>query len=427
MKKKVIFIHHGSVPGGAPTSLRNTLIELKNHNAYDIEIFCFYSSMLSYFRETNLPVTTLGVPPPQVIGRILIGYARFVPITFYCLIKEIFSFHYYFKLYRYLKNKSPDLIHLNSSVLVIVAIIAKFCKIPLVWHIRENPKNYIFGFNKVFAGWLIRNLANQVVCISELEAKSFGFDTLNNANIIYNSVDFRSFHSEAKSDGQFSKELLNIPKDAFLLATLGGCSPHKGIDQLLEMMPYLDSHIHLLVAGSVLTPLESANSYRIHKIIWCLEDLLIRCKVRDRRLWFYDDRVRYLISKLGPSFSQVHLLDNVDDVVPLLDSIDLLLFAGTFPHFPRPVYEAWTMCKPVLVLDVDGIRNHIDRNVDGLVAPVYDPLAIAKIVNESAKNNNLKKLGIRGRIKAESHFSVTLNTEKLISVYNRIPGMNSCI
>ena len=46
----------------------------------------------------------------------------------------------------------------------------------------------------------------------------------------------------------------------FLLATLGGCSPHKGIDQLLEMMPYLDSHIHLLVAGSVLTPLESANS-----------------------------------------------------------------------------------------------------------------------------------------------------------------------
>ena len=63
------------------------------------------------------------------------------------------------------------------------------------------------------------------------------------------------------------------------------------------------------------------------------------------------------------------------------------------------------MCKPVLVLDVDGIRNHIDRNVDGLVAPVYDPLAIAKIVNESAKNNNLKKLGIRGRIE-KSRFSL---------------------
>jgi glycosyltransferase involved in cell wall biosynthesis len=45
----------------------------------------------------------------------------------------------------------------------------------------------------------------------------------------------------------------------------------------------------------------------------------------------------------------------------------VLAFAGTLPHFPRPVYEAGLMKKAVVVFDMQGITENVEDGVTGLV------------------------------------------------------------
>ncbi len=146
-----------------------------------------------------------------IVGRVFIGYANILNYrTFiYFFLEILISPIIIYKQVKVLKKENPNIIHLNSSILFLTAISAKILKIPIVWHVREVLIGGRYNLKKKFVGYLIRKLANQVICISEIEASSLGNNSFNNVNVVYNFIDFSKFTS-IKKDINKVKEKYNL-------------------------------------------------------------------------------------------------------------------------------------------------------------------------------------------------------------------------
>lgn len=416
--KKILYIHHGQVTGGAPTSLRNMLLGLRRAGFSKIKVLCLFPSMREYFSNYGFDTDVMLKTPPQIIGRFLIGYYQIGLLFFYAFIREFLAFGYYANLFIKIRNERPYVVHLNSSILLIPACIVKLLKVKLVWHVREHLQGGKWNLKKWFAGWLIRRIADQVICISEAEQKSLGSNTYKNVHVVYNFIDFSRFLPDRQRSIAY-KDLLGLKESNFVVLSLGGVSVHKGVDQLLEALPNSPENIRLLVAGTALRknmrPVNPAL-----KCGWVLEDIAIRFGCKSRRTWAYERRVEYIYMKLGAFQQRVQFIGVLDDVVPLIDICDLLVFAGTMPHFPRPVFEAWAMSKPVLVLKMSGISDHIKDGVNGFVNEMYQPKMLSEKLNKISAMKTLGTIGCEGQKKALELFSQERNVREIIQIYSHL-------
>ena len=146
---KILYIQHASEFGGSVVSLKNQLLELKKSYKnikitillvkYNENIMNYYESFgfetvyfekIHTFEHTTAKYYNLYNPFDLLL---FIIQAIYMPISIYRSIKSIIKVN-------------PDIVHLNSSVLIPSAIAVKLLNKKLVWHIRENP---YFGFLKI--------------------------------------------------------------------------------------------------------------------------------------------------------------------------------------------------------------------------------------------------------------------------------------
>ena len=114
-----------------------------------------------------------------------------------------------------------DLVHLNSAVpfCKYVGIAARLRRIPVIWHIREDP-----GSRRVrrLKKW-VRVLADRVFVVSsELERFFDGFPVVK----VFNGVDVDRFRPDLKGDG--FRERFHIPAEAFVFGIVGTIEERKG-------------------------------------------------------------------------------------------------------------------------------------------------------------------------------------------------------
>ncbi|MBI4680017.1 MAG: glycosyltransferase, partial [Nitrospirae bacterium] len=178
---KILYIHHGRVLGGAPTSLLFTIQGLKKISDCDVKVLCVFDDMKEFFRKgAGIEVGEIN-DPCLILGRVLIGWASIYNITtLKQLLREVFNLKKSIHLQiETLRKEKPDIVHLNSSILFTTAIAAYKLKIPVVWHVREILYGKRFNLRKVFSGYLIRKYADRVIAIDNAEAKSLGRDKFN--------------------------------------------------------------------------------------------------------------------------------------------------------------------------------------------------------------------------------------------------------
>ena len=415
---KILFVHHGSVPGGAPTSLRNMIAGLRKEDDLRIKVFCIYKSMIPFFREIKGVYVKKYHKAATISGKVFIGLAKIVNIrtmiaTFFELLVVPITIH---KEKVILKKERPCIVHLNSSILWSTAIAAKACNIPLVWHVRETFTGGRYNFRRILYAWFLKKMADQVICISPSEEKSINGLNADNVSVIYNSIDFLKFQKEKYDTGK-ERERLNIPEDAFVILSLGGLSFRKGAFQLIEAMQYLDGRFYLVIAGAD-RPKERRIG-RVKKMAFALENIIVRSGIKKYYSWLYNDRVNYALEVSGGS--RVRFAGILDDIVPALNICDLLAFAGTTPHFGRPVFEAWAMKKPVVVFDTEVMRSEIENEVDGVIVRAHTGKALADAVFDLSQNpEKRKKMGEKGYKKALERFSLEKNTKKIIGIYEKV-------
>lgn len=407
---KILFIHHGQIVGGAPTSLKNTTLGLKKEGFTNLKILCTYPDMKIFF-EKEAGVETGDIYSPYLsVGRVFVGLSSLSSLRTFIyfwleLLKAPFIIKRQMKTFR---QEKPDIIHLNSSILFIVAISAKLARVPLVWHVREILIGSKWNLRKKFAGWFIRKLADEVVCISEVEARSLGKDSLGNVKVVYNFVDFTKFICSDRELAEIKQKYNPENKKAYV--SLGGVSFRKGTVEIIELAKNMPNKL-FLIAGTYLIKNDYGTTNRfLISFVHRLEDMLKKYELKKIYSWYYTQRVEFLYFKYN--LKNIHFVGKLDNVVPLISICDGLIFAGCTPHFPRPVYEAWALKKPVVVFDMKGISDNITDGIDGVICRDNSVDGL----QEGIVKLNLT-MGEKGYKKAISKFDMEKNIRKIISIY----------
>jgi glycosyltransferase involved in cell wall biosynthesis len=366
------------------------------------------------FFEKEACVETGDIYSPYlIIGRVFVGLSILLNLrTFIYFFMELFKAPITIKKQiETLKLEKPDIIHLNSSILFFVAISTKIAKIPLVWHVREVVIGSKWNLRKRFAGWFIRKLADEVICISEVEAKSLGQDTFNNANVVYNFIDLAKFNCSKDVIERIKKEYNQNNKNFFF--SLGGVSFRKGTIEIIQTAKELKDDL-FLIAGS--SPTQNKYSLlkkllitAIHKI----EDLLKSLDLKKIYSWYYNQRVEFMFYDLN--LENLKFVGKLDNVAPIISICDGLIFAGCTPHFPRPVYEAWALKKPVVVFKMEGISENIFDGMDGVICKSNDSIGLREALLQIENN-----MGEKGYEKAIEKFNMEKNVKKIIEIYERV-------
>ncbi|MDH3375774.1 MAG: glycosyltransferase family 4 protein [Gammaproteobacteria bacterium] len=414
MIKKILFVHHGSMVGGAPVSLRNTVAGLREEGFDRLQILCAFPQMKPFFQqEQGVDVGDI-YSPYLTLGRVFVGLARLTsPRTFMNFFREILSAPWIIRRQvQTLKREQPDVVHLNSSILFLAAVSAKLAGIPLVWHVREVLIGGRWNLRRIFTSWFIRRVANVVICISETEAKSLGSsDAERKVRVIYNFIDIESFR-DSSGDAMLERQKYGIGDEKVVLS-LGGVSFRKGTVELIQAADQMKK-VKFLIAGHS-PPTIKQNWLRLQLIylIHWVEDLLLRVEWKQIYSWHYEHRVAlFMATKPHPN---LRLLGKVDQVAPLINLCDVLIFAGCTPHFPRPVYEAWSLKKPVVVFDVQGVRENVTDGVDGVICDRNDAAGLLRALSKVKVG-----MGEAGYRKSVEKFERKKNVKKIVSVYHQL-------
>src|SRR4029078_11970517 len=89
------------------------------------------------------------------------------------------------RLARFISKEGVEIVHSNTSAVIVGAIAAVMARVPHVWHVREiisRPKFLSQGMK-----WLIPKLSTRVVCISEPVRKHLHPDS-KKGSVIYDGI-----------------------------------------------------------------------------------------------------------------------------------------------------------------------------------------------------------------------------------------------
>lgn len=376
-KNKILFIHHLSVVGGATKSLFD-LVHYVKLNGYDPSVL-FYGKQgnaFSWFKKNKIKCYNFenGKTFQHANGAYIPILQKRPYRVFTIFLKAIFSIRETKDL---ISKINPDLVYLNTSLLFPAAIASKLLNIRVVWHIREQLHDGVFGLRNFFLRKCFTNFSDKLICISKTNAKKIRAKC---CNVIYNSTD----HDMVFKSNKISmiKKRYNI-KDQKVILFLGGNVKSKGADILFKAISKLalkNPNFILLVVGKF--SIDKMQSNRIEK------------------------RVINIVRKNKIILENVRFTGVLEDVRDVLQISDILVWPAKTSHFARPIIEAMMTQTLVVASDFESTREIIENGNTGfLVKPDY--LSFFNCLNEILSKNNF-------------HEEITFNAkEKAISLFHK--------
>jgi glycosyltransferase involved in cell wall biosynthesis len=421
--KKVLFIHHGGIAGGAPLSLLYTALGVAKHG-YIPEVALLSPSKALHALYNNHGIKTHEVPYIPFF----IVWTGHSPKTFSKSARQdvVNAVQKWRKsqqyMYQFLINHHFDLVHLNSAALSNVAQLLLRKNIPFVWHVREQGPSHK-GLRFMF----IRNLlaaSPHVIFLSQAERKSWGFDT--HGTVINNFIDFKQFNHTENARSNVYRESLGLKQDDFVILFLGGLKPHKGTEVLIQAVAILISkypNIKILMPDSakrvaVASPLVKPP----HIIRKLIRGLVFRVRRGFSREFDYAGHVESLIEKMNLTKYCVRLPFDPNSI-PFFASSDVVVFPATEPHFARPIVEAAAMKKPAIASDFPVMRELVEDSKTGYLFPPGDAIEFAKRIELLINSPDLRRsMGEAALINAKGQFDSDIQTAKVIKVYEAALG-----
>lgn len=301
-----------------------------------------------------------------------------------------------------LADVKPDLVHLNSLVLVGSAKACKEGNVPFVWHVREHPVNGLLGIRKKWVCGQLANLASKVIFICQADQNAWKAPA--NSEVVYNFVDFDMFNT-ANTDVNQS--------NSFTILFLGGVNRIKGTLTTLKALHKVNSegskiHTKMIFAGGVYETPNSTFYKMASRILWLF------------RLGTYTQQIERLIIKLD---LEKHLIrvPYTNDVATLFAKSDCVVFPSIRPHFARPIIEAGAMRLPVIGSDLDSVRELIDEGVNGFLCKPLDFKCLSSKLAVLRDDKKLRqKFGEKGYSFSLEKFNQTSNIAQIIKIYQAL-------
>jgi len=108
----------------------------------------------------------------------------------------------------------------------------------------------------------------------------------------------------------------------------------------------------------------------------------------------------------------------VQNVLPMLHSLDILVCTSHEEVFPISILEAMSVGLPIVATNVNGIPEAIEHNESGLLVEPFSPEQLASAVERLKQNTSeMSRLGSNARERVVQHFSKSAFNQKLRRVY----------
>ncbi len=258
------------------------------------------------------------------------------------------------KLYKYLKNEKPFIVHTHTPKAGIVGMLASYlAKVPNRLHtVAGMPLMEATGFKRKILNF-VEKLTYR--CATKVYPNSFGlqqiiidegFTTTNKLKVIANGssngIDTTYFNPKVYSESTNNnlKKSLGITKKDFVFIFVGRIVGDKGINELISAFTSLlndNSNIKLLLVGPLETDLDPLKAQTIQQI------------------------------NNNPKIIPVGYQQ---DVRPYFAIADVLVFPSYREGFPNVVMQAGAMGLPSIVSDINGCNEIILEGKNGFIVPV---------------------------------------------------------
>ena len=234
----------------------------------------------------------------------------------------------------------------------------------------------------------------RVIAVSEAVARALSAQAIFPArkiSVVTNGVNTRRFDA---SENAFSREMFrrraSVEPEERLVGMLGEIKPLKGQEEFLRAAALIARRVadaRFIIAGCDTSP-TGAHRARIERLITELD--------------------------LG---GRAHLTGWLDDVAPLLASLDIFVSASHTESFGLTIVEAMASGVAVVATATEGAREIIEDGVTGVLVPVGDVEALASVIVSLLEDApERRRIGARAREAARERFSL----DRMVDATERI-------
>lgn len=397
MSSKVLFIHHGGNIGGAPISMLQLAAALDRQHFTPQVIFTQSGPILESARDLGMPVQVVNL-------RSAFFYGAHVPIR----LRMLVPFLTYFwptvrNTERIIRHEQPDLVHLNTIVLIPVAIGVKRAGVPLVWHVREVP-----GPNPWLRRWQIGSISRLADCVVANSAYvQQAFPSSTHVRVIHNALDLSRFRIDEGNARSHVRTELGLPATAPVVLMIGSVQAVKGHYLLVEaarriVLDHPDIRF-IIVAGGVGSSYVRSWRGQAKSLLGLPLDNVARMQRQ--------------IQKAGLSEHFV-FTGYRNDIPELLAASEVVIFLPQAAEgFGRPLIEAMAAGRPVIATDIGPSREILGEGT-GLLVPAGETDALAQALTVLLSDPVLRqRMGVEGKERVVRHFRMEQHIAKITEIY----------
>jgi glycosyltransferase involved in cell wall biosynthesis len=397
-RQTILFVHSGGEIGGAPVSMLQLAASLPEDRYRSLAVFSEAGPILDFAGATGVRVVPL---------RSAFFYSAHVPLRLRMLVRFVVHFWSSVRVFRaLLDDVRPDVVHLNTSVLIPCAVAARQRGVPVVWHVREVP-----GPSRWLRRWhtgVIRRLADRIIATSHFVAQALGEGE--GVEVIHNAVDLAGFAIDAGAARRRVRTALGMPEEAPVVGMIGSVQETKGHALLLQAAPAVAAALpevrFLIVAGGGSPQYARSARGRVKRLLGLPLDNLE---------WLRRQVARYGLER------HFVFAGSRADIPQVMAAIDVLAFLPQAPEgFGRPLIEAMAMGRPVVTCDVGPSREIMGEGT-GVLVPPADPRALAAALLELLSDPGRRAaLGRCGHQRVTGHFTLDRHLRAIEAVYRHV-------
>jgi glycosyltransferase involved in cell wall biosynthesis len=279
-----------------------------------------------------------------------------------------------------------DIVHVNSAVPFskYLGIAARWRRLPVVWHIREDPHGKRVRRLKKW----VRLLSTKIVVITTQQEEAFR--STGKATKIRNGVDTVRFSPHV--DGRKFREFFEIPGDVFVFGIIGSIEENKGTMNFMEAAR--------LLANSFAEAFFAVVGGGLPEDVQRLRDLVEK-----------DPLLRARTRITGP----------LTAMPEVLGGLDVLVVASHWESFPRVLIESMACGKPAVAPAVGEIPRIMDSEKTGFLIPDNSVSALHQAMERCLlERGALGQMGRAAMEKARAEFSIERHVREMQAIYEEV-------
>lgn len=394
MTIRVLYLHPSPAFGGASKSL----IELYKgfpEGTVKATVICPHGEAAIHFQTVGMEVIEcMGLSQWDTTR-----YGHYRGLRWLIVIRELsLLVPTLMVLYRTLRTRAFDLVHVNEITLLPAATYARWLSaLPVIIHVRSLQYQCGTGFLSRLLKRMLLSM-DAIVAIDRTVART-----------ISPEIPIKVIHNGVKLSSGGQRALLKRePGRPMRVLMVGALLKLKGVYEFVEAANICRNrnlNVEFLLAGENPRQLRGPKKW-LYSYLGFAQDIRadLERRIQDYKL----DEV-------------VKLLGFVSDVQSLCAEVDVLCFPSYLDAAGRPVFEAAFCGVPSLVAAKDPEPDTIIDGETGLCIASRSPEAIADAVEYLLRNPEIRtQLGERARSLAHRNFDITQNAREMLSVYNNM-------